>query len=76
MQMAQEARVRMVAHFGAADGDITPALTSLDGLEAGVDQLVAERWAWLQPVFRRVVNNSTATSYSVQMGVQSHDCPA
>jgi hypothetical protein len=47
------AKVHMVAHFSDGEGDITPDLTTLDGLAAGVDQLVAERWAWMQPVFRR-----------------------
>jgi hypothetical protein len=45
--------IRLVSHFSDGDDDITPDLTSLKGLEVGKDQLIAERWAWLQPIFRR-----------------------
>ena len=39
-------------------GDITPesgvqGTTTIEGITAGRDELVAERWAWLQPVFRQ-----------------------
>eukprot|EP01052_Picozoa_sp_SAG31_P011724 SAG31_NODE_670_length_12943_cov_18.029508_8_plen_383_part_00 len=45
-------RVKLVAHFSEGDGDITPDLTTLEGITPNVDQLVSERWAWLQPLFR------------------------
>lgn len=45
-------QVELVRRFSKGGGDITPDLTTLDGLQPGVDQLVAERWAWVQPTFR------------------------
>lgn len=48
--------VQVVSHFSDGDGDITPDKTTLDGIVAGHDELVAERWAWMQPIFRRTSN--------------------
>ena len=46
------ARLKLVSHFSDGDGDITPDLTTLHGIEPHVDQVVSERWAWIQPTFR------------------------
>ena len=46
------ARLKLVSHFSDGDGDITPDLTTLHGIEPHVDQIVSERWAWIQPTFR------------------------
>lgn len=45
--------VKMVKHSHAGWGDITPDQTSVSGIVLGQDELVAERWAWMQPVFRK-----------------------
>ena len=51
--------VRCVSHFGDDEsGEVTPnngyqGTTSIDGIVGGVHELVAERWMWAQPVFRR-----------------------
>ena len=45
-------RLKLVSHFSDGDGDITPDLTTLHGIEPHVDQIVSERWAWIQPTFR------------------------
>lgn len=50
--------IKLVSHFSDGDDDITPDLTSLKGLEVGLDQIVAGRWAWMQPVFRKGVRSS------------------
>jgi len=53
VQSVTNTTVRVVSHFSHGYGDITPDSTTLKGIVAGTDQLVAERWAWMQPVFRR-----------------------
>jgi hypothetical protein len=53
--------IKFVSHFSDGDGDITPDLTSLHGLEVGKDQVVAERWAWMQPIFRKVALHSNGS---------------
>ena len=44
--------VHVVRHFSHAGSGISPAGITMDGVEPGVDHVVAERWAWLQPTFR------------------------
>lgn len=50
--------VRMVNYFSEGYGDITPDKTNVTGIVAGRDELVVERWAWMQPVFRSVTAGS------------------
>lgn len=53
VQSVTDSTVRVVSHFHSGYGDITPDSTTLDGIVGGEDELVAERWAWMQPIFRR-----------------------
>jgi len=53
VQSATGNTVRVVSSFSDGWGDITPDSTTVTGIVAGQDQLVAERWAWMQPVFRK-----------------------
>lgn len=46
-------KVQVVKHFSDGYGEITPDQTTVDGIDPGTDQLVAERWAWMQPIFRK-----------------------
>jgi len=46
-------KVQMVKKFSVGYGEITPDQTTVTGIKAGTDQLVAERWAWMQPIFRK-----------------------
>jgi len=50
--------VTMVNYFSEGYGDITPDQTNVTGIVAGRDELIVERWAWMQPVFRSVVSGS------------------
>lgn len=45
--------VQVVNQFSDGYGDITPDSTTVTDIVAGRDQMVAERWAWMQPVWRR-----------------------
>jgi len=54
VQSSSGTEVDVVAKFGTGYGEITPDQTTVEGLVAGVDQLVSERWAWMQPIFRKV----------------------
>lgn len=46
-------KVQVVNKFSHGYGEITPDQTTVTGITAGTDQLVAERWAWMQPIFRK-----------------------
>jgi len=52
VQSVTDSTVTVVSKFHAGYGDITPDSTKLKGIEGGQDELVAERWAWMQPIFR------------------------
>lgn len=52
VQSSQNRTVSMVSYFSDGYGDITPDNVTVDGIIAGRDELVIERWAWMQPVFR------------------------
>jgi len=54
VQSVSGSKVQVVKSFSYGWGDITPDQTTVSSLVAGTDQLVAERWAWMQPVFRKV----------------------
>merc|ERR1712070_1209380 len=53
VQRASGSTVQVVSHFSTGYGEISPDQTDVNGIVAGTDQLVAERWAWMQPVFRQ-----------------------
>jgi len=53
VQSVSDSTVQIVSKFHSGYGDITPDNTTLDGIVPGEDHLVAERWAWMQPIFRR-----------------------
>lgn len=53
VQSVTDSTVQVVSEFHAGYGDITPDSTTLDGIVGGQDELVAERWAWMQPIFRK-----------------------
>lgn len=56
-------KVRVVKHFSTGYGEITPDQTTVTGIVGGQDQLVAERWAWMQPVFRKIAANGRLVDY-------------
>jgi len=58
VQSLKNKTVRFVRYFSDGDGDITPDKTNVTGIVAGRDELVVERWAWLQPVFRTLIPES------------------
>jgi hypothetical protein len=55
--------ISCISHFSDDDdGEITPesgvqGSTTIDNIVPGQNQIVAERWAWMQPIFRRKVHD-------------------
>lgn len=54
VEKLQNRKVTMVNYFSEGYGQITPDNTTVKGIIAGQNELVVERWAWMQPVFREV----------------------
>lgn len=64
VQSATGNTVQAVSSFSDGWGDITPDSTTVTGIVAGQDQLVAERWAWMQPVFRTATASGLVDPFS------------
>lgn len=58
--------IKMVKHFSWGWGDITPDSTTVKSLVSGTDELVAERWAWMQPIFRKATSGGLVDPFLVQ----------